>query len=133
MDRFIREHCEEKGGGLIGSDTRKFSMVLQVKRKLKRAMKPIKTFPEFEAPLWSKDDLITVMESLINAAGIVPYDVICDNIGMSVVNSMIEYNIIHLRPTSSLSDDVPLHENPIITAESPAALVAMKELLREVA
>ena len=29
MDRFIKELCEEKGGGLIGTDTRNFSMVLQ--------------------------------------------------------------------------------------------------------
>ena len=58
-----------------------------------------------------------------------PYDDICEKLGVPVVNSMIEYNIIHLRLTSSLSDDVPIHNSPIITPESPASLVAMRKLL----
>ena len=44
---------------------------------------------------------------------------------------MIQYNLIHLRPTSRLSHDVPSYKEPIITAESPAALVVMKVLLLE--
>ena len=34
-------------------------------------------------------------------------------------------------PTSRLSFDVPSHEEPIITAESPAALIAMRKLLMD--
>ena len=62
-DRFMRELCEEKGEGLIGNDLRKFSMVLQEEHKLKRVLKPFQTFPELKAPMWSKDDVKTVMKS----------------------------------------------------------------------
>ena len=60
------------------------------------------------------------------------YGQICETLGESVVNSLIEYNIINLRPTSSFSHDLPMYDTPIITAESPASLVAMEELISEI-
>jgi len=73
--------------------------------------------------------LIRVMKKLTNSQkGFVMYDSLCEEFG----KTMIQHNLIYLRPTSCLSFDIPPHENPIITAESPAALVAMKQLLSQV-
>ena len=57
------------------------------------------------------------------------YDQLCGKFGEKIINSVIDYNLLHLRPTSHLSFDIPDHENPIVTAESPAALVAIRELV----
>ena len=50
--------------------------------------------------------------------------------GNDVVKSLIEYNILHLQPCSTLAVDV-IHKHPIICAESPAAYVAIREVLKE--
>lgn len=72
------------------------------------------------------------MKMLVNSKlGVVQYNSACDSIGKDIINSMIEYNLIHMRPTSRLSFDVLGHKKPIITAESPAALAAMKMLVNE--
>jgi len=52
-----------------------------------------------------------------------------DKFGKDVVHSMIEYNLMYLRPTCSLSYDVCYHENAIVMVESQAAKVAMEKLL----
>lgn len=130
MDRFIREYCEQKGGGLIGSDPNNFSMVIQEQRRLMRALSPVKTFQENDPPKWCRNELINLMKMMIDESGIINYDTVCEKLGISVINSLIEYNIVHLRPTSSLSYDVPMHDTPVITAESPASFAAMKKLLK---
>lgn len=58
------------------------------------------------------------------------YDGVCQDMGKEVVDSMIEYNLIQLRPTSMLSFDISEHTDPIVTSETPAAFVAMKRILR---
>ena len=131
MNLFIEEYCEEKGGR-IGENPYQFSMVLQELRKLYAAFDPTKTFQENKPPRWSKGDITSIMKMLVNSKlGVVQYNSACDSIGKDIINSMIEYNLIHMRPTSRLSFDVPEHKRPIITAESPAALAAMKMLVNE--
>ena len=101
--------------------------------RLTAAFMPVKRYEEMEEPKWTKDSLIDVLKMLTeNDKGLLSYKSLCDIVGKSTVNSLIEYNILHLRPTSRLAFDVPIHANPIITAESPAAYVAMKEVLNEI-
>ena len=129
MNKFMAEYCF--GESEIHEDPASFHVVLQEKRKLTRALTPLQTFPEIDPPKWSKDDLIKVM-NMLTKTGTLMYDDLCKEMGHTIINSMIQYNLIHLRPTARLSFDVCKHKDPIITAESPAALVAMKRLLLEV-
>ena len=57
------------------------------------------------------------------------YDQLCENFGLEIMDSMIEYNLMHLRPTSALSFDVSLHKIPIVVPESQTAKVAMENIL----
>ena len=57
------------------------------------------------------------------------YDQLCEKFGLEIMDSVIEYNLMHLRPTSALSFDVPLHKIPIVIPESQAAKVAMENIL----
>lgn len=76
--------------------------------------------------------LIELMKDLTaTSTGVLDYSDMCLKLGSGVINSMIKYNIICLRPTSRLANDVPNHANPIITAESPAAFIAMKKVLEK--
>lgn len=131
MNLFCKEFCLQKGKGPIGEDPTQFSVVLQEQRKLMRAFQPEKKFIEFEAPKWNKTQLVKMMEMLVNSeSGIVQYNGVCQDMGKEVVDSMIEYNLIQLRPTSMLSFDISEHTDPIVTSETPAAFVAMKRILR---
>ena len=78
------------------------------------------------------------MNGIINSEGeYVYYKDLYDKVGQVGLDSMIEYNIIHLRPYFELfcSDLDPVPDQPqlIITAESQVGLVAMKRLLKEAA
>ena len=131
LNLFCEEYCEERGGDLISKSPLNFSMVLQEKRKLIAAFQPLKTLPENQPPKWTEDQLMQMMKMLVNSEGFVEYKNVCDEFGKEVVHSMIEYNLLHLRSSSRLSFDVPEHTEPVLTAESPCALVAMKLLLKE--
>ena len=74
------------------------------------------------------------MELLVSSEfGTVKYKTACEEFGKPVIHSMIEYNLLHMRPTSRLSFDIPSHNEPLVTAETPAALLAMKTILRDYA
>ena len=132
ISSFLEEYCEEKGKGLIGDNPCNFSMVLQEQRKLCASFEPFKTLEENYPPKWTKAHLIKVMQMLLDSeVGVIQYNSACQAIGRDILHSMIEYNLIHMRPTFRLSYDIPEHRKPVITAESPAALMAMKLILKE--
>lgn len=59
-------------------------------------------------PQWNQEQIILVMKELVNAkSGFLIYDDLCKEYGRSVIDSMIEHNILHLRPTSYYSFDLP--------------------------
>ena len=126
MDMFFREYCQEPSNGLIHSDARNFHVVLQEERRMMEVLAAATSFEEH--PKWTRDKLRKLMRMLTDT-GILDYNVVCSIFGKDVIDFMIKYDIIHLRPTCRLAYDVPDHTNPIITAESPAALVAMKKIL----
>jgi len=86
MDHFLEEYYVQKGRDLIGSDPNNFSMVLQEKQRLRRALMPMKTFEENDPPRWNKEHLIAVMKMLIDGSGILKYDTACTKLGDAVVN-----------------------------------------------
>jgi len=65
--------------------------------------------------------------------GFVPYKTLCDTLGDTVANSMIQHHLLHLRPNQEYYYDlsgVP-DDEPVVTAESPTELFAMKLILDE--
>ena len=104
---------------------------ISIARLRNHLLMPTKIFEEMEEPKWSRDDLINVMKILTKSNnGWLNYRSLCDEMGNDVVKSLIEYNILHLRPCSTLAVDV-IHEHPIVCAELPAVYVAMREVLKE--
>jgi len=95
---------------------------------------PFKLSEEMDEPKWMKDALIHIMTMLTendDDKGLLTYQFLCREMGNKVIQSLIEYNIIHLRPSSVLAFDVPQHKYPVISAESPATRVAMQEILEQ--
>ena len=72
------------------------------------ALEPLKILTHNDPPMWLKSDLIKMMELLVNVAfGVIKYNTACQELGKSVVHSLIQYNLVHMSPTSHLSFDVP--------------------------
>ena len=90
------------------------------------------SFPEICPPVESK--IIAVMQKLVKAeSGFLIYDDLCKEHGRSVIDSMIEHNILHLRPTNYCSFDLPSQpkHKAIVTAESACGRIAMEDVLKE--
>ena len=60
-------------------------------------------------------------------------DELCQKIKQSVIDSMIEHHLLHLRPRKEFSYDLPSapDNNAIVTPVSQADLYAMRLLLQE--
>lgn len=71
-----------------------------------------------------------MMKVIVNSDdGLVDYESMCSKLGKAAINLIIEYNLMHVQPTAMMCFDVPWHDLPIVTAESPAAKVAMEKVL----
>lgn len=83
--------------------------------------------------IWTQVQLVTVMKKLTGSkSGFLIYDDLCKEIGKEVIDAMIDHNLLHLRPTKRFSYDLPdsPYDEPIVTAETPASLVAMRHILK---
>ena len=102
--------------------------------KLERALrcKGINAFGK-DVPKWKHDDVVTMMKMLTSSKnGYVSYREFSDKLGEGKVDSLISHSLLYLRPTHKGSYDIPdAPDIPIITAESPCELFAMKKLLKE--
>jgi len=108
-------------------------LVYQAQMGLIKAMAPDNMFyqdPFKAAPKWKTDDLLFVIHQLTQAdGGYVYYQDLIDQIGQTAVDSLTEYNVIHVRPYFSLCKDLdpaPLESKAIVTAESQPGLYVMK-------
>ena len=90
-------------------------------------------FYDKSRPRWSKDDLIATMNLLVTSPNkFVVYSDLCKELGVAAVDSLLEHNIIHLRPVGLCSYDLTNQpDQPIVTAESPCGLIAMEDLLKQ--
>jgi len=84
-------------------------------------------------PCWTKETFFIVMKKLVNATnGFLFYNDLCKELGQGIVDSFIEHNIVHLRPTSRCSYDLPIQDHQaIITTQSACSRIAMKKLLEK--
>ena len=119
MDKYFDEYYNEPVNGTVHMDYRNFHVVLQEQNKLMAAL-----------PVVCRNTLLDLMYGLTNSStGIIDYNNTCRIYGKDIIHSMVGHKLVHVRPTSRLAYDVPSHSSPAITAESPAALVAMKKVL----
>jgi hypothetical protein len=86
-------------------------------------------------PIWTREQLILVMKELVNSdSGFLIYEDLCKEVGQSVVDALIDYNLLHLRPSRNFAYDLPEYdaEKAVLTAETPSSFVAMKKLLKDI-
>ena len=77
-------------------------------------------------PFWKTEDLYSVMRKVIKS-GAVSYQTLCKQKGRHVIDSLLEHNIIHLRPIKHGSYDMGRSriKGGVVTAESACGLYAM--------
>ena len=110
-----------------------FPYVVQETAKLTRAYYRLSDLTLYETtkscPLWTKENLVNIMSKLVSSEGYMMYDDLCEQIGAPVVDSFIEHNILHLRPTRRCTHDLPamfydkLDDVPVVTAEFACGLM----------
>jgi len=114
--------------------------IQQARSRLLKALLPSNPFtrdPLKSPPKWKREDVITVIERLANShGGYVYFDELCKVVEQVSLESLIEYNIIHLRPYFGLCcqdlDPVPARPDAVITPESQVGLLAMKQMLKTI-
>ena len=79
-------------------------------------------------PQWNGNHLLRVMEELVESPPGISYFHLCNTLGKPIIDSLIEHNVIHLRPTSQCCFDIK--KGDIVTAESPCGLNAMKHMVK---
>ena len=131
LKKMYSEHVINNGA----THPQDFFMIAQEKVKLTKALfvPDMQNHFNYKA-LWSRDQLIEVMETMVKAEErFLKYDELCSNMGKSVVDSLIANNLLHLRPTKRFSDDLTFQaENvPVLTPETPCGFIAMEHLLTE--
>ena len=126
---------------VLGGIHPKESFFLQhAKTQLIKALCPSNPFikdPLKSKPMWTKEQIVTIMRKLTSAeGGYLYYAKVCDEVGQLGLDFMMEYNILHLRQYFALScsdiNPVPDQPEPIITPMSQVGLLAMKQVLEGV-
>ena len=111
--------------------------IYQARMRLFKSLAPENFFfhdPLKSKPRWKKEHSTYIFQKLVESeGGYIYFEDVCQEIDEEIIESLIEYNIIHLRPyfSSFCKDLIPcpkLHK-AIIIAESPVSLYAMKELV----
>jgi hypothetical protein len=106
-----------------------FSLARAERSKIVKAF-----YSEENRKLWQQDQFIQIMSKLTSAQeGFLIYEDLCAELGQSVVDAFISQNLLHLRPTRDYAYDIPNapSDKEIVTAETPAALYAMKRFLEQ--
>ncbi|CAG8820821.1 3164_t:CDS:2, partial [Dentiscutata erythropus] len=84
-------------------------------------------------PLWEDYDLIKTMEAIVkteNREYILEKDLIKE-IGFKQVNSLVDYNFLHCRPTKRYANDIDSPDGIILTAMNQPSVRAMERHLSE--
>jgi hypothetical protein len=106
-----------------------FQFVRNEWRRLTDALRP----DELSEPniLWTREQFIELMTDLTTSGqGFLLYSTLENKWGKKVVDSLIAYNVLHLRPGRNFAFDIdPPRRGSVVTAESPAAHYAMRVLL----
>jgi len=85
--------------------------------------------------IWQPSNLRYVMEVIVTSEhNCVDYDVICNKIGTTAIDTMIENNLFHLRPCSIFDTDIDNGQNfdtkfPVIMPHLPFDVIVMEDIL----
>ncbi|PKY38629.1 hypothetical protein RhiirA4_514484 [Rhizophagus irregularis] len=129
IDMYVGEY-EISKGKLADRD---FSVYELEYDKLYRGLNPNELHPyKSRPPLWKDDDLIKTMEAIVNAKdqGYILERELVKEIGFKQVNSLINYNFLHRRPTKRFAYDIKcLSNEAILTAMNMPSVRAMEDHL----
>ncbi|MFI5343530.1 MAG: ATP-binding protein [Chlamydiales bacterium] len=145
LEKYFSEYClNGKTESVKPFDPHRFSLVSAERRQLMNAFFGSTFFPYGpnpyinpssapSEPRWERNDFVKLLEMLVNSEdGFILYADLCDEIGKSIVDDFIETNIIQFRPSRCYSNDIPNHPTEaIITPKTASAMIAMKEILRD--
>ncbi|CAG8486066.1 15229_t:CDS:2, partial [Gigaspora rosea] len=132
IDRYVKEYknCD----GKLEDD--EFSIYESEYINLKRGLYPKKLrYPDKpNPPLWEDYDLIKTMEAIVKAEnqGYILEDDLIKEIGSEQVDSLVDYNFLHRRPTKRYANDIDPTKGIILTAMNQPSVRAMECLLSEV-
>ena len=137
---YLLNYADEQFMSDEGKKPEDFSLVGAERRKLFRGLMSNKDHQPshdkyIKDKLWDTEQLIKIMRAIVNAKeGFLDHEQLCDKYGRKVIKSLIEHNILHLRPGKEFSYDLESQgiEQAVVTAETPASVVAMKQLLADI-
>ena len=118
------------------------SIYLQMaKSRFLKALRPNNAFikdPLKSPPKWTTEDILTTIKKISNSdGGYVYIDDLDGELTEGSLDSLIEYNIVHLWPYFKMNyqdlNPVPTRATEIITAESQVSLLAMRRLIDDLA
>ena len=79
-----------------------------------------------------KSDVLQVMKAIVESKqSCVKYDSLCTMIGQEALDSLIKYNLVHLRPCAAFPSDIEDDRSgfPAVTPHMPCDLLLMKQML----
>ena len=86
-------------------------------------------------PLWKDYDFIKTMEAIVKAEnqGYILEDDLIKEIGSEKVDSLVDYNFLHCRPTTQFANDITdPPDEVILTSMNQPSVRAMEHLLSKV-
>ncbi len=85
-------------------------------------------------PLWKDYDLIKTMKAIVKAEdqGYILEDDLIKAIGSEQVDSLVDYNFLHRRPTTRFANDIDSPGEIILTAMNQPSVRAMERILSKV-
>ncbi|RIB12848.1 hypothetical protein C2G38_2199567 [Gigaspora rosea] len=132
IDRHVKEY-KNFDGKLEDS---KFSIYRSEYNKLNRGLYPKKLrYPDKpNPPLWEGYYLIKTMEAIVKAEnqGYILEDDLIKEIGSEQVDSLVDYNFLHRRPTKQYANDIDPTKEIILTAMNQPSVRAMESHLSKV-
>ncbi|KAF0528468.1 hypothetical protein F8M41_013158 [Gigaspora margarita] len=133
IDKYVKEYKNYDGK----FKDSKFSVYGSEYDKLKRGLysKRLRHSDKPNPALWKDYDLIKTMEAIVKAEyqGYILEDDLIKEIGSEKVDSLVDYNFLHRRPTTQFANDINDPPDEIIlTAMNQPSVRAMEHLLSKV-
>ena len=114
---------------------RRFSVSRLEYNKLFYGLVPFRYPYKPRDPLWNQDELIKVMKAVVDAEnrGFVLEADLEKEISREKINSLVDYNLLHSRPTNNFAFDIiDPPDKVMLTAMNKPSLRAMEHLLHKV-
>ncbi|CAI2165106.1 15061_t:CDS:2 [Funneliformis geosporum] len=132
IDRYVKEYQNYDGK----FEHSNFSIYGSEYDKLKHGLYPkiLRYSDKPNLPLWKGYDLIKTMKAIVKSEdqGYILEDDLIKAIGPKQVNSLVDYNFLHCRPTTLFANDIDPPDKIILTAMNQPSVRTMEQVLSEV-